>query len=70
MEQDLINKLSEWELTFVKIPDNELLEIYDIFFKNIFDNKNKSDTYLFYLAVYYEYQIKNLELAEKYYLII
>lgn len=69
IEKAIISKLSEHRLLYVKIPEDLLEAIYNIFFLGAtIDDKNTSEIYLFYAGVYYGIFIKEPLLAEKYYL--
>src|SRR5581483_6613846 len=68
IENELINKLNNLGLEYVKIKNPDILkQVHDLYI-NEYDSKNNDSIYLFYLGSYEEYIKQNYELAEKYYL--
>lgn len=49
----LDKKLSEWRYLYMPIPDDELIAIYNLFYKDIMDENNMQESYIFYLTIYY-----------------
>src|SRR5581483_10173918 len=67
-ENELINKLNNLELGYVKIKNPDILkQVHDLYI-NGYDSKNTDSMYLFYLGSYEKNINKNYDLAEKYYL--
>lgn len=68
IKQEIISKISEYNLRYIKIPEDLLVAVHDIFFQSIIDESITAGIYLLYVAVYYQHCNKNSVLTEKYYL--
>jgi len=67
-EKELIKKLNNMELEYVKIKNPDILkQVHDLYI-NGNDSKNNDSIYLYYLGLYEEHINNNDDLAEKYYL--
>lgn len=66
-KQAINERLAGWDLISIDIDEHNLKPIYDLIFKNVIDSDNESADYLFYLAIYYEYHVKDMTMAKKCY---
>ena len=67
LRKELTDRIFEWKLIDVNIPNDSLLAVHDMVFRDVIDENNATGIYLYYVGCYYHYEFLN-EIAIEYYM--